>query len=253
MSYILESLKKSDRDRQPTESAMVAAMTAPEFLNYESPPQFPLRRLLIAAAAVILTMVALVYFYPKSSPVAERQTQLPPSATAIAPQPPLNAPAEPVSDQQVTPETEKQAAVALYEQTLTAIDPTDVDALYQQTKYQQTEQSPPVGLEPPPVAAATIALPQPTPTPAESAVIIPSIYQLSLSLQASIPAIDYGAHIYATDNSSGFVILNGARARVGDSLANGVYVEKIEEEQVVLSYNGTLFALPAMKSWTPKS
>jgi hypothetical protein len=61
--------------------------------------------------------------------------------------------------------------------------------------------------------------------------------------------VDYGAHIYATDNNSGFVILDGARRRAGDQLDSGLYIEKIEEESVILSFNGMLFSLPAMKSW----
>jgi hypothetical protein len=80
-------------------------------------------------------------------------------------------------------------------------------------------------------------------------VTIPSIYDIDQLTKKNIPAIDYGAHIYATDNKSGFVILNGARRRAGDKLENGIYVERILEDSVVLSYNGIVFSLPSMKSW----
>lgn len=80
---------------------------------------------------------------------------------------------------------------------------------------------------------------------------VPSIFALDRQLQKEIPAIDYGAHIYATDHKSGFVILNGVKIRGGEKMRNGIYVEKVNEDFVVLSYQGVVFSLPAMKSWQP--
>jgi|GEM_PF-1538463 len=80
---------------------------------------------------------------------------------------------------------------------------------------------------------------------------IPSIYDLPVSTRDTIPSIHYQAHIYASDNHSGFVILNWEKLRSGDKVPGGMHVEKVESDGVVLSYNGVVFLLPAMKSWKP--
>ena len=82
------------------------------------------------------------------------------------------------------------------------------------------------------------------------AAAIPSVFALDVATQRTIPDIKYDAHIYASDNNSGFVIFNGAKKQVGDSLRNGLFIEKINQEDVVLSFNGLLFTLPALKSWS---
>jgi len=80
---------------------------------------------------------------------------------------------------------------------------------------------------------------------------IPSVFTLERSRQQSIPSIAYGAHIYASDNKSGFVILNGAKRQAGERMSNGVYVESVNENSVILSFKGVVFSLPAMKDWKP--
>ena len=79
---------------------------------------------------------------------------------------------------------------------------------------------------------------------------LPSIYELDLSLKETIPSIQYDTHVYASDNKSGFVILNGQKKYMGDQLINDVYIERVNKDDVVLSYQGVIFTLPAMKSWT---
>lgn len=80
---------------------------------------------------------------------------------------------------------------------------------------------------------------------------IQSIYDVKRSIQSTIPAIDYGAHVYATGSNNGFVILNGAKRKAGEKTRGGVYIERVEEDAVILSYRGIVFSLPAMTSWNP--
>ena len=82
-------------------------------------------------------------------------------------------------------------------------------------------------------------------------VVIPSIYELDSVDKRNIPTINYEAHVFASDFKSGFIILNGVRRHIGDQLENGIFVEKISKDEVILSYNGRVFSLPAMKSWSP--
>lgn len=81
--------------------------------------------------------------------------------------------------------------------------------------------------------------------------LIPSVYNLDPLVKKNIPSVNYGAHIYSANSSSGFVILNGVKRIPGDQLNNGIFIESIADDYVVLSFNGVVFSLPAMKSWSP--
>lgn len=83
--------------------------------------------------------------------------------------------------------------------------------------------------------------------------LIPLIYELEPSARQRIPSIDYGAHVYSSDHNKGFVILNGAKRNIGEQMDNGVVVEKVLEDELILSFEGVIFAVPAMKSWKRKA
>lgn len=83
----------------------------------------------------------------------------------------------------------------------------------------------------------------------KTAIEVPHISEMSESLQAAIPSIEFSAHVYAFDASAGFVILNGATRYPGDRIAEDIVVEEIIEKGVVLSYKGTSFRLDSMRDW----
>ena len=154
------------------------------------------------------------------------------------------------------PSLTKEEAIILYEKAIQEKTQPEVEVLYEKLNAKRNESGESTVIDNEEIVEVT-AVPEEVLTEAvtettaeEPEVIIPSIYELDRLTKKNIPPLDYGAHIYATDNSSGFVILNGARRRAGDRLANGVYIEKIAEEDVILSHNGTVFSLPAMKSWS---
>jgi len=124
----------------------------------------------------------------------------------------------------------------------------EVAALYQQRD--ETTASSPVAssvVKTPPASPPVNTVPAVEAAPAKA--IIANINDIAWSIKSHIPSIEYTAHIYAADKHSGFVILNGAKKHAGDKLRSGTYVEKIEEDGVVLNHNGVLFKLAAMKSW----
>jgi len=86
----------------------------------------------------------------------------------------------------------------------------------------------------------------------EDQAIIPSFNQLSMLSKDNLPTINYSAHVFAEDNRNGFVVINGQKQRVGSKLSNGIYLEKIEQDAIILSYDGLVFKMPAMTSWINK-
>ena len=319
MSYILDSLKKSERERTTVDHLSSVSIHSPAFLDNDKPN----RGGLIVLVFIVLASVLMAYFLftsikkdevqqgtaketiPKAIKKAIpetiketiqggiqktteetieetiEETAKPVLTTDNTTATPENHRPQTSTRQQISPTSEnarilqaKQEAIALYEQAIQEKSRSNVDSLYNNlsaktlntkktlstkistTEHSASQQAPASAL----VAAnsdrnninQTVAIKKSEtkePETKEPEVLIPSIYDLNRLTKKNIPSINYGAHIYASDKKSGFIILNGARRRIGDRLDNGIYIEKIAEEAVILSYEGTLFSLPAMKSW----
>jgi len=77
---------------------------------------------------------------------------------------------------------------------------------------------------------------------------IKSLTQMSQQLQNAIPALSFEQHIYASDGE-GWVNVNGRDRYEGDYISDHLVVEKILPQQVILSYQGEKFSLPALTNW----
>lgn len=67
-------------------------------------------------------------------------------------------------------------------------------------------------------------------------------------VQKGLPNLRFEQHIYASDGE-GWVKVNGRDRYEGDSIADGVILDKILPQQVILTYRGEKFSLPALTSW----
>jgi hypothetical protein len=72
--------------------------------------------------------------------------------------------------------------------------------------------------------------------------------QMSQQLQNALPSLQFEQHIYASD-SQGWVNVNGRDRYEGDYISDNLLVEKILPQQVILSFNGEKFSLPALTNW----
>lgn len=265
MSYILESLKKSDNERKSSESPAAGALRgSPEFLAEPKESHVGFWPLLIVFLLMLGGGISIGWFYSGGNTSHllpdVHTTDLPdidskadvleaPIKTTMASspeQPIIKELSEPaVADRQSTILVEEPVdhrAQSLYQALEKQGQSPEVSALYQEKQTQG------VSIEPV-QDAKQISLDEPPSVKAESR--ITSLFDLEADQREKIPSIHYGAHIYASDHRSGFVILNGAKKKAGDQLRNGIYIETVEADWVVLSYQGLVFALPAMKSWNP--
>jgi general secretion pathway protein B len=88
----------------------------------------------------------------------------------------------------------------------------------------------------------TQAEPQPmAPPPALVDESTPELYDLSPEYQAGIPPHRLSVHVYGSDPAQRFVILNSRKMREGDSTAEGLALEKITIDGVILEYSGKRF------------
>lgn len=77
----------------------------------------------------------------------------------------------------------------------------------------------------------------------------PTADALPENVRSALPSLKYTSHIYSSSSQKGFVMINGGKYREGESVAPGVYIEKIQDEGVVLSFGGHLFFQEAMTDW----
>jgi len=77
---------------------------------------------------------------------------------------------------------------------------------------------------------------------------IKSLTQMPTWVQEGVPSLRFEQHIYASDGE-GWVNVNGRDRYEGDSVANGVVIDKILPQQVILTYRGEKFSLPALTNW----
>ncbi|MDD1781686.1 AAA family ATPase [Enterovibrio sp. ZSDZ35] len=64
-----------------------------------------------------------------------------------------------------------------------------------------------------------------------------------------LPKLDFQTHIYASNENSRWVKVNGVDAREGEFVADGVLLRGIEPQQVVVQFENALIAIPALTTW----
>jgi len=80
---------------------------------------------------------------------------------------------------------------------------------------------------------------------------IPAISQLPANLQASIPAINIAGHIYADAPGGRMVMINGRIAHEGDAVASGLVLDAITPDGVILKFKETRFHMSVFQHWPP--
>ena len=289
MSYILESLKKSDQERHSSHSEKSAVKSnAASYDNYLNDTNIkePIKSKRWFFLAFLLSIVFVFFAYVYWSTIKVTDTDalpletnntilqnntvsssvdtysaLPSLTIAETVQPTAkNSTLSVIDDHSLIKKEPDQNLGKNFEsaikETSTANIFRAVDILYQDIHQEEsesisvlydTEAVEEIGV----VGSANAAVNVTPKEPEKNVPTIPSVFTLDRQLQQSIPAINYGAHIYASDNKSGFVILDGAKRRAGEKMSSGIYVEKIHGDFVVLSFRGIIFSLPAMKNWNP--
>ncbi len=75
------------------------------------------------------------------------------------------------------------------------------------------------------------------------------VEQLSTSLYARLPKLNFQAHIYSSDNARRWVRVNGDVFKEGDTISNNVRLRRIDPNQVVVEFEDSAIAIPALWSY----
>lgn len=238
MSYILDALRKSETERRqgkvPDLGQQVQLIHRPRKKGI-SPGVW------VALALVINAAVLAVIFWPghiadqtvAAAPSVPEKTEEPVSETVT----PVKTQSEIVASE-VVPNAEQEPEAPEAPVADPAVSESGRNDLSEPVREQATI------IVPSSVTADEAGL---APEP-EFTERVPHLVELPLSFQKSIPDLTFNSHIYASDPSSRRVMINDHYLRTGDRF-DGLLVERITEEGVVLSRQGQRFRVGIVRDW----
>jgi general secretion pathway protein B len=81
-------------------------------------------------------------------------------------------------------------------------------------------------------------------SPADDQEVLPSISEISLSGAQALPELHLDVHVYATNPAERFVYINMRKYHEGATVADGLRIERIRRDGVLLNFQGLRFILP---------
>jgi general secretion pathway protein B len=224
MSYILEALKKSDRQRQrgatPTLQVAQVAAAAPKR------PVVVYFSLLAAVLLVVGIMIGWLRPWQPEQPLAA--TALPGTELIVAPAP-LTAPSEMPSKtaQEFPAQNSTRAGQAVpVAGAMKPSNPTPVSSAPKAAAPMPDKSAPEKSASVAGVAQEQKAIP---------------MNELPLQIQQEIPAITVQLHSYSSKPGERLVYINSTRLREGDSLMPGLTLEQITPDGMIFGYKGYRF------------
>jgi general secretion pathway protein B len=254
MSYILDALKKSEKERQ--NRTVPDPLEIHDYITHEPKKRIPAWAYVLSVAAIISIGLLLYWGSPWQSKKTEN-TGIVSDEKSVA----LNTPASPSPDQ---PKNDTQKAViaekekepeskytdtAKAAQTLRNSGKNETLQAAAQSMEKTKEKSAQSGesakshatavndpqymVQAAPVVSGQRAESQ---TPAADTNKIYAISELPLSLQQSLPAFTISAFLYSDDPGARMVRVNGKMMREGDALAEGLKLNEIRQNELIFGY-----------------
>ena len=242
MSYILDALKKSESERQNQDLPNINAV-------HQRPELHPQKKrriwLLAIPAALILNIVGFWFLWdrsPSEDPELITPVSISPARTssldAVTSTPEVQQidtpmtikiqPPEPSPAGRIIPEANLASSGETAELLITPTDAyrktasNSIAAERQQGEKYETLASQPVN----------------------------KITALPTNIQRQIPDLKFSSHLYADDSSFRMVNINGNMFHEGDIIAEGIQLERISEEGVVLNYLHYTFEISVIRDWS---
>ena len=225
MSYILDALRKSQRERDP-------APPVPPGAVHNITISLPGRSgLIVVGIVLLLALLGAALFFWRSTVggVPEPAVTAVPVATVKA------APAEipPVSPPVVEQVKASVPVRDLAEQAKVALPVVD-----KPKPARKLARKPPSVVQT--ASPAPVLIPVITATTGDS---VPLLQQMPLEFQHALPPLAVTIHVYAPDPSQRILFINNREYHQGSQIAGGIRVEEIVPDGVVLSYQGERFKL----------
>ena len=205
---------------------------------------------------------------PPAEPVGQKSAETPPRAASAKSEPqPASVPQTEAEDPDPAPPVTRALAQAMPQPEAALPDPAPpvTRALAQAMPQPEAALPDPA---PPVTSALAQAMPQPEaalpdvapPTEVQPAVVVspkepfpepepdpyaflPSLHQLSYSIQTALPDLSILVHVYGEDPQDRFVIIQRQKYREGDQLGSHLNLEAVTPSGAVLRYRDTSFRI----------
>lgn len=219
MSYILEALKKSEKERQRDE--------IPDFQTDHSSK--PLRRKkqqpsswILSGTVVLLLLCAGGLFWWQLG-VGKKLQSAVADVPLISPVPPL------VPESQLVENGSSQGqSGGIHSGTpILAIKKVDSELSYLDATTVIDKKAIPVKKE--------------KPLTRDAEVLPPLMDELPASVRAAIPDLSFAGHVYSDEPLKRLIIINNRIVREGDLVVDSLFLQKIDREGVVLRYDASIF------------
>jgi general secretion pathway protein B len=238
MSYILEALKKADRER--------AAGHVPdlETVHRHEPAPHRSHRWLWLLAALFVFNGALVALLATRHDVGHGRDEVAPHSTsgehvATLPQPARpHVPVESPPPANLPPANIASASPPTPAPPSQAVAPPPVPVVRPATGPGESAGAPPVVQHPVPAAKPPAMQ---APAVAHGSGTVPDWDDLPLEFRSGISMPRMDVHVYDSDPRRRFVLIDLQKFREGDRLSNGAVLEEILPDGIVLSYQGRRF------------
>ena len=224
MSLILDALKKSEAERQRGQVPNLLSPSPAATTYYSAQKKSPLPWMILAA--VLLVALVFGFLYMKSGDDETPDTSI---ATATVISQPLNASPETTAPTVAVADTVSPANLP---EPIAA--PASPVSQTPPTKPPSPFASPPIP-EPVKPAAGTV---EPLPEPR-----IAGMAEMPIDQRQQLPALKLSMHVFSSESSKRFAIIDGQRVNEG-SLIGPAVVEEIRQDGVVLSMQGQSYLLP---------
>ncbi len=227
MSYILDALKKSEQERGHGNIPDVQTVHSSS-LNYHSEKKSYWPYFLIAA--VLLNLLAIIYFIVDKQPAEQIETSTPQASAA--------AQTETVAEVIVeTAEVEQQpVTVSSSENKIIAIEKPETETTTESEKTPATEKIEPITTK--------------TETPATNQQAkIWEFYELPESIKQDLPSFVISAHVYSTNPLQRSIVINNNFLEEGEYVLDGLIIHEITPDGAIFNYQGTLFNYGVVSGW----
>ena len=242
MSYILDALKKSESERQNQDLPNINAV-------HQRPELHPQKKrriwLLAIPAALILNIVAFWFLWDRS-PSEDSKLITPVSISSARTSSLASVTSTPEVQQidtsmtiKIQPPERSPAGRMISEANLASSGETAELLVTPTDAYRKT-------------ASNSIAAERQQGEKYETLASQPvnKITALPTNIQRQIPDLKFSSHLYADDSSFRMVNINGNMFHEGDIIAEGIQLERISEEGVVLNYLHYTFEISVIRDWS---
>ena len=220
MSYILDALKKSDKERQQGASPHLYSIHSAAPLGRTFSPVQLHRRLWLFAGGGLLILACLGIFLFLNRQIVPPATLVPELTTS------LEQPAEPAAKKIASPEAKPtiKQATDNNDNLVPQVIIKENNVVLRSVALKDTTL-------PPPRVVATNDKPS----------SVPLLQDLPAEIRATVPELKFAGHTYSEDPFQRMIIVNGQILREGATIALDTHLLEITWEGVVVDFRGTHF------------